>query len=559
MNNIKFVKKSQRKNPKVSLVLLDWSVRESFHLFHYLSKQTVARDEFEVIVIENYGRVSDALSKFDDQVDTWVTLGMPEDCYYHKHLMYNVGIAFSRGNIIMIGDSDAMVKESFIETVIESFEANPSMAFHMDQFRNTRRDFYPFNYPSFEDVIEDGCINNANGKTVGILNTTDPIHSRNYGACMCARREDLIAIGGADEHIDFLGHICGPYDMTFRLLNHGLQEVWHQNEFLYHTWHPGQAGADNYMGPHDGKHMSTTSLEALNSGRIQPHVENSVIRELREGATLSLDEMSARLIDPDYLINWNTALIDEMASHQKWTNYVVSMGHYNGFRITIEVDRLIARPLSGVLIPEFEVNGGQQLVEAANLNELRNKIDAFHKPELIEAAAFACRNFIPTLAVVWVKILIRNVLAHGYRAAKFHDKKSLKAFAKVVFRLPRDIFYAPRDFQEFVRGTKGMHGSLAAALYYSFPKNQNKMDNHHTPMVLVNNRLTFRFLEELRARIGITDFKIQNIKDISSLQESLSKIEKESPQGAMIVWGDLYSKFHDTITSSCKDKIKIVV
>ena len=41
---MKFIQKSQRKQPKVSFILLDWSVRESFHFLHYLSQQTVPRE-----------------------------------------------------------------------------------------------------------------------------------------------------------------------------------------------------------------------------------------------------------------------------------------------------------------------------------------------------------------------------------------------------------------------------------------------------------------------------------------------------------------------------------
>ena len=96
----------------------------------------------------------------------------------------------------------------------------------MDEFRNVRRDLYPFNYPSFEEVLGDGCINNIDGKTKGVLDTIDPMHTRNYGACMCALREDIISIGGADEDLTYLGHICGPYDMTFRLMNFGRRLRW---------------------------------------------------------------------------------------------------------------------------------------------------------------------------------------------------------------------------------------------------------------------------------------------------------------------------------------------
>ena len=53
---MKFIKRSARTRPRVSLILLDWSVRESFHLLHYLARQDVPRDDFEVLVVEYYSR-----------------------------------------------------------------------------------------------------------------------------------------------------------------------------------------------------------------------------------------------------------------------------------------------------------------------------------------------------------------------------------------------------------------------------------------------------------------------------------------------------------------------
>src|SRR5688572_32006237 len=111
---MRIIKQNRRRDPEVSLVLLDWGVRESFHLLHYLKSQTVPRDSFEVIVIEYYDHFSPAVEKFESEIDVWALLQMPSDCYYHKHLMYNAGIAFSRGDILMFGDSDAMVRPTFI-------------------------------------------------------------------------------------------------------------------------------------------------------------------------------------------------------------------------------------------------------------------------------------------------------------------------------------------------------------------------------------------------------------------------------------------------------------
>jgi hypothetical protein len=44
--------------PKISLILLDWSCRESFHIFDYLQKQDVPREWFEVLWIEYFDRAA---------------------------------------------------------------------------------------------------------------------------------------------------------------------------------------------------------------------------------------------------------------------------------------------------------------------------------------------------------------------------------------------------------------------------------------------------------------------------------------------------------------------
>jgi len=277
-------------SPIISIILLDWSIRESFHILYYLSDQTIPREQYEVIWIEYYNKHAHELEAGIEEgkklgippiVDKWIVMDMPRNIYYHKHLMYNIGTLVTRGKIVTFCDSDAIVKPTFIENIIKSFDEDPNIVLHMDEARNNDKRFYPFNYPSVEEVIGEGVINWKDGKTTGMLDRVDPHHTRNYGACMSALREDFINIGGADEHIDYLGHICGPYEMTFRLVNAGKKEVWHQEEFLYHVWHPGQAGHGNYLGPHDGKHMSTTALKTRYTKRILPLTENPAIRMLR--------------------------------------------------------------------------------------------------------------------------------------------------------------------------------------------------------------------------------------------------------------------------------------
>ncbi len=122
---------------------------------------------------------------------------------------------------------------------------------------------------------------------------------------------DLIAVGGADEHLDYLGYVCGPYDLTFRLVNHGLPERWLRDEYLYHTWHPNQSGANNdYRGPHDGRFMSLRVLVTRVDGRVWPCVENPWIAYARLGDAPELDDLMRLLADkeePEWRIGWQPA------------------------------------------------------------------------------------------------------------------------------------------------------------------------------------------------------------------------------------------------------------
>ncbi|MFQ5751374.1 MAG: glycosyltransferase, partial [bacterium] len=307
---------NQKEKPVLSIILLDWSCRESFHSLSYLNNQTVPRDRYEIIWVEYYSRQSKKISlelkrcKEESKppvIDKWVVMGMPQDIYYHKHLMYNIGIVKSSGEVIAFCDSDAIYSELFVENILKKFKKNSGIVLHLDQVRSQDKKFYPFNYPSIEEILNSNETNwkkrffsNRFGKTTGLLDQEDPLHSRNYGSCMCAKRSDLLEIGGADEHISYVGHICGPYEMTFRLVNKGLKEVWHSSEFSYHTWHPGSDGDYNLTGPNDGSNISTTSLDVKKLNRVMPLVENARINKLRMYESDTPNKETTDLINRDF-------------------------------------------------------------------------------------------------------------------------------------------------------------------------------------------------------------------------------------------------------------------
>lgn len=310
-HGIEILHKSDNAHPKISLILLDWSCRESFHIFHYLRGQSAPRTDFEVIWVEFYGRRSEEVAAVAAEpapgvLDQWIVMNVGEQSYYHKHAAYNVGIAAARGEIVCIMDSDAFMGPDFIANAIKAFEADPDMALHVDEVRNVERRHYPFDYPPVEEVLAGECFNWTGTTTTGLADQKTPLYTRNYGACLFAKRDAVIAIGGADEHLDYMGHVCGPYDLTFRLVNAGKREVWHPTEFIYHCWHPGTDGDNNFIGPHDGRNNSTRALKARDTGRVLPFLENPAIQRLREaeGEPPPFEALAALLLSEDRAETW---------------------------------------------------------------------------------------------------------------------------------------------------------------------------------------------------------------------------------------------------------------
>ncbi|HET6430590.1 MAG TPA: hypothetical protein VFJ30_19435 [Phycisphaerae bacterium] len=313
---MKILHESRRDGPKdLSIVLVDWSCRESFHLLDHLARQGWPRERFEVIWVEFHDARPAGIERLmadarragaPAPLDVHVLLEAPSDVHYHKHLMYNVGIALARGRTVCICDSDAIVGGDFVASIVEALEAaGADTVLHLDEVRNADPRLYPFGDPTPARITGPGVVNWINGRPAGLWDTRDPLHSRNYGACMAAARDALLAVGGADEHADYLGHICGPYEMTFRLINAGQRELWHEHQWLYHAWHPGEAGNGERMGPHDGRHMSTTALAVRETGRVRPLVANPVIERLREGDWRpEVEELVAAAAAPARLAAW---------------------------------------------------------------------------------------------------------------------------------------------------------------------------------------------------------------------------------------------------------------
>lgn len=271
-------KKNQRpESPLVSLILLDWSCRESLHALSWLERQDVPREEYELLWVECYERV---LPEAMASCDAVITCG--QQGRYHKHCAYNVGLLNARGKVVVVCDSDAVFSHNFVASIISSFElesAGHSKSLVLMHYEYRTASTYPADLSELDQL--------------GRYQWRDLWP--NVGACMSVLREDAIRFGGFDEHASYRGYLCGPYDLGWRMMNAGIPECWHDPvAALWHFAHPEPtpfAGHTEFslrryleIGyPHFENHAAA-AVEALSTGRLLPLHESAAIWELRMAA-----------------------------------------------------------------------------------------------------------------------------------------------------------------------------------------------------------------------------------------------------------------------------------
>ena len=262
--------------PRLSFILLDWGCRERFNTLDWLLKQDIPKDQYELIWVELYDRVVDEVMEKADVVITCNQRGA-----YHKHIGYNIGLLQAQGELVCVCDSDAVFPPGFVRSVFHSFRiereemAVPLVLMHYE-WRTSL--LYP-----------DGLSDTMSLKDSARWQWWPLIV--NEGACMTVRRSDAIRFGGFDEHPSYIGYLCGPYDLGWRLVNAGWPEIWHDESVaLWHFAHPDPIGTNGQKAslkqlmekayPHIHGH-ALTAVEAFSMGRFQPLLENPKIWALR--------------------------------------------------------------------------------------------------------------------------------------------------------------------------------------------------------------------------------------------------------------------------------------
>lgn len=274
---------------RVSIVLIDWSVRESFHTVESLQRQTAARASYELIWVERHGHRAPEIAEHTrrGEVDRWVVLDHSHP-RWTKHEVYNAGALAASGDVLVFADSDVLYSPTFVERVRAFFASHDRAFLHLDRVNNQNTALWPFGRRSWDEVMQTPGLQNYDDRhrCSRVLAPDFPvtpyparIFERNYGACLCVRSQDFFDHGGFDEHEGFGVVNCGPYDLSWRLRNAGFDEHWLREEFLLHPYHPWWR-PEHAWTPHVRMYASL-SVKHLFDGVTMPIEESPSIRARR--------------------------------------------------------------------------------------------------------------------------------------------------------------------------------------------------------------------------------------------------------------------------------------
>ena len=381
-NNVVVHKENSRTaDPLVSIILLDWSVREWFQALEWLPKQDVPREKYELIWIELYDRIVPEAMEIADVVITCGQQGR-----YDKHRGYNVGLLQARGQVVTVCDSDAVFSPDFISSIIESFELEQpggprSLVLMHHEWRT--RSTYPG--PALSSI--------ADLKKYEWLELWP-----NAGACMSVTKRDALFFGGFDEHSSFRGYLCGPYDLGWRLVNAGFPEVWHNEKIaLWHFAHPDPPGSSHKFSwklwrevahPHVDYH-ALEAVEAFSTGRLLPLQENPIIHETRMslrriGSTF--EAKYSRLTKPSGFSQWErmvmhgALVVEPLKIPQKLSRLRFRLPElkWARLRITWKLRKARAQTALGLLM------GLKKVIGPRNYGSLKSRWNSFrHKKEVV--------------------------------------------------------------------------------------------------------------------------------------------------------------------------------
>lgn len=254
---------------KISVIMVDGGFRERFHLIDYLNRQTLPRDEYELIWIEFYSAVKEELKEKTNL--KIITLNNSKEIPYHSSYCFNKGIQESKGDLIVVIDADQVVEPTFLETIKREHEKCDELVMYIQRW----------------DELKDQHQALKSYELEYLRSVCRFVNLNNYGACLTVRKKWLLKINGYEQDPLFAELHANDKDCYARFKNLGLHIKWHPAERTYHPWHPNTlAISETYILQLSIVRKRELNLTCLPNYGLDP-AQNKEIKDVPDVTSLS--------------------------------------------------------------------------------------------------------------------------------------------------------------------------------------------------------------------------------------------------------------------------------
>jgi hypothetical protein len=305
--------------------------------------------------------------------------------------------------------------------------------------------------------------------------------------------------------------------------------------------------------------MSTTSLEALASGRVFPLAENEAIRLLRTGAARSADEVLDKVIPPNAEHEWDLKYVEANASHLRWSDYVVPLGVHKGYRLTSELGRIFAYPI-GERGPDAAKADRAAGYEGATEADVRAKIDAATSTRMtLIGWAARCYGFLFG-ALRWVAGRSQRLPGPLRPRAKAVLGLLLAPFGLALMLLlaPAPLIGKLRRWRRRPRADPSGLTDVAVTLG-TLETRGSLNDRGGTPLLLMPERESVYFIRLLHLLGLAPRLTVRCAADLDQARATIAWLEQERWSGQLLVTADLFNRLHAVIAPSPAAKRLIVI
>lgn len=221
-------------DPKISLVVYDGSFRQRFFQVDSLEEQTLSKDKFEYIWIENFNQVNQGLKdKLSNTNLNYRTFALDREKSYHLGKCVNKGVKQSKGDIIIVADADTFLEPDVLEKTLEYHQKNDDSVLYIYRY----------------DEPKPPLLRRQEVSLGKLRARCELLNKSNFGGFMSISKDNYLKARGYDEGPIWSGYnSAGALELKTRYENLGLDWKWSDDLKIYHICHENAFGSNRWNG-----------------------------------------------------------------------------------------------------------------------------------------------------------------------------------------------------------------------------------------------------------------------------------------------------------------------